>query len=112
MFAGALGDSAGGWPKKLQRIILRGERAEHGRPGANLDPIDFAATERALEKKLGHSVRRDEVLSYLMYPEVFVKYDQFRRTYADVSVLPTPAFFYGLRSGDEITVEIEAGQNR
>jgi pyruvate carboxylase len=55
-------------------------------------------------------MRHDEVLSYLMYPDVFVKYDHFRHTYADVSVLPTPAFFYGLRFGDEITVEIEAGK--
>ena len=110
MFAGALGAPPEGWPKKLQRIILRGERASHGRPGANLKPIDFAETQQALEQKLEHSVRRDDVLSYLMYPDVFVKYDQFRRTYADVSVLPTPAFFYGLRSGDEINVEIEAGK--
>ena len=110
MFAGALGTPQGGWPKKLQRIILRGERATRGRPGAHLVPIDFAETEKALEQKLEHSVRHDEVLSYLMYPEVFVKYDHFRHTYADVSVLPTPAFFYGLRSGDEINVEIEAGK--
>ncbi len=33
MFAGALGTPPEGWPKKLQRIILRGERASHGRPG-------------------------------------------------------------------------------
>ncbi|HYB60145.1 MAG TPA: pyruvate carboxylase [Methylomirabilota bacterium] len=110
MFAGALGTPQGGWPKKLQRIILRGKRASRGRPGAHLDPIDFAGTEKALEQKLEHSVRHDEVLSYLMYPDVFVKYDHFRHTYADVSVLPTPAFFYGLRFGDEITVEIEAGK--
>jgi len=110
MFAGALGTPPEGWPKKLQRIVLRGERASHGRPGANLDPVDFAATEKTLEEKLQHSVRRDEVLSYLMYPDVFVKYDHFRHTYSDVSVLPTPAFFYGLRSGDEINVEIEPGK--
>jgi len=46
----------------------------------------------------------------LLYPEVFLKYDQFRQTYSDVSVLPTPPFFYGLKSGEEITVDIEAGK--
>src|SRR5208283_3628500 len=30
--------------------------------------------------------------------------------YADVSVLPTPAFFYGLRPAGEITVNIEHGK--
>jgi pyruvate carboxylase len=47
----------------------------------------------------------------LLYPDVFTKYDKFRQTYGDVSVLPTYAFFYGLRAGEEITVEIEAGKS-
>ena len=59
---------------------------------------------------MGHAVRRDDLLSYLLYPDVFAKYDKFRQTYADVSVLPTPAFYYGLASGEEITVEIEPGK--
>jgi pyruvate carboxylase len=50
------------------------------------------------------------VLSYLLYPDVFLKYDRFRQTYADVSVLPTPPFFYGLRPDQEIAVSIEAGK--
>jgi pyruvate carboxylase len=49
-------------------------------------------------------------LSYLLYPDVFLKYDKFRQTYADVSVLPTPAFFYGLKPAEEITIEIEPGK--
>jgi pyruvate carboxylase len=32
------------------------------------------------------------------------------REFSDVSVLPTPAFFYGLELGDEITVSIEEGK--
>ena len=60
---------------------------------------------------MGHPVRRDDLLSYLLYPEVFSKFDRFRQAYADVSVLPTPAFFYGLNSGEEITVEIESGKS-
>ena len=62
------------------------------------------------EKKVGHAVSRDDLLSYLLYPEVFLEYDKFRQTYADVSVLPTPPFFYGLQSGEEIAVEIEPGK--
>jgi pyruvate carboxylase len=41
---------------------------------------------------------------------VFAKFDIFRKAYADVSVLPTPAFFYGLRPEEEITIEIEPGK--
>jgi pyruvate carboxylase len=110
MFSGALGVPPGGWPKKLQRIILRGQAPLTGRPSANLPSAEWDAERAALEKKVGHTIRRDAMLSYLLYPEVFLKYDEFRRTYSDVSVLPTPAFFYGLKPGEEMTVEIESGK--
>jgi pyruvate carboxylase len=110
MFSGALGVPPGGWPRKLQKIILNGRAPLKGRPSANLPPADFEQEQKHLEERTGHSVRRDDLLSYLLYPEVFAKFDRFRRTYSDVSVLPTPAFFYGLKSGEEITVEIESGK--
>jgi pyruvate carboxylase len=111
MFSGVLGVPPGGWPGKLQKIILRGQAPLKGRPGSNLPAIKFDEEHKSLEKKLGHPARRDDLLSYLLYPEVFTKFDKFRQTYADVSVLPTPAFFYGLKSGEEITVEIESGKS-
>ena len=51
-----------------------------------------------------------DVLSYLMYPQVFLDYQKHVRSYDNTSVLPTPAFFYGLQSGEEINVEIEPGK--
>lgn len=111
MFSGVLGVPPGGWPKKLRKTILRGQAPLKGRPGSSLPPVDFAKEQTALEEKAGHAVRRDDLLSYLLYPEVFSKFDKFRQTYSDVSVLPTPAFFYGLKSGEEITVEIESGKS-
>jgi pyruvate carboxylase len=111
MFSGVLGVPPGGWPKKLQKIILRGQAPVRGRPGASLEAVDLDKEQKALEKKVNHAVRREDLLSYLLYPEVFTRYDKFRQTYGDVSVLPTYAFFYGLRSGEEITVDIEAGKS-
>jgi pyruvate carboxylase len=111
LFSGVLGVPPGGWPKKLQKIILRGQAPLRGRPSANLEPANFKEEKNSLETKLGHALRNDDVLSYLLYPDVFTKYDKFRQTYSDVSVLPTPAFFYGLKSGEEITVEIESGKS-
>jgi pyruvate carboxylase len=110
MFSGALGFPPGGWPKKLQKIILRGQAPLKGRPGASLPPADFDATREELQKKVGHVVKRDAMLSYLLYPEVYQKFDAFRQSYSDVSVLPTPAFFYGLKPGEEITIDIEHGK--
>jgi pyruvate carboxylase len=111
MFSGVLGVPPDGWPKRLQKIILRGQAPLKGRPSANLQAANFAEEQKELEKKTSHPIRLDEVLSYLLYPDVFLKYDKFRQTYSDVSVLPTPSFFYGLKSGEEITVEIESGKS-
>jgi pyruvate carboxylase len=111
MFSGVLGVPPGGWPKKLQKIVLRGQPPLRGRPGANMEAVDLDKEQKSLEKKTAHPVRREDLLSYLLYPEVFTKYDKFRQTYGDVSVLPTSAFFYGLLSGEEITVEIESGKS-
>jgi pyruvate carboxylase len=110
MFSGVLGVPPGGWPKKLQRIILRGQAPLHGRPSASMAGSQFDEEQKSLEKKVGHGITRTDLLSYILYPNVFLKYNKFRQTYGDVSVLPTPAFFYGLKSGEEITVDIEPGK--
>ena len=110
MFSGVLGVPPDGWPRKIQKILLRGARPVKGRPGASMPATDFAVEKESLEKKVGHTISNEDLLSYLLYPEVFVKFDKFRQAHSDVSVLPTPAFFYGLKSGEEITVEIEAGK--
>jgi pyruvate carboxylase len=110
MFSGSLGEPEGGWPEKMQRAILGGVKAKPGRPGEHLAPVDFAQTTAAVEKKLGHKISHTDLLSYLMYPEVFVKFARARSTYGNVDVLPTPQFFYGLETGEEIAVEIEPGK--
>lgn len=45
-----------------------------------------------------------------MYPDVFLKFADFRKTYGDISALPTPAYYYGLRDKEEINIELEAGK--
>ena len=45
-----------------------------------------------------------------MYPSVFADFAKHALAYSDVSVLPTPAFFYGLNPGEEISVSIEEGK--
>jgi pyruvate carboxylase len=110
MFSGGLGVPPGGWPRKLQKIILRGAAPLRGLPSDSLPAANFDHEQQALEKKVGHAMRRDDLLSFLLYPDVFLKYDKFQQTYSDVSVLPTGAFFYGLKSGEEITIEIELGK--
>src|ERR1700722_9120154 len=110
MFEGSLGVPEGGWPPKVQKIILGARKPQRGRPGARLAPIDFEHTRVKVRKLLERAPRHDEVLSYIMYPEVFTKYATARNNYSDVEVLPSPQFFYGMQSGDEVTVQLEEGK--
>jgi pyruvate carboxylase len=113
MMQGYLGFPDGGWPKVLQKIILdsAGVKPLKGRPGAKLPKVDFEAVKKELAAKTHHEPRDVDVLSYVLYPQVYLDFEKHNRTFDNTSVLPTPAFFYGLKSGDEITVEIEPGKN-
>ena len=48
--------------------------------------------------------------SHFMYPEVFAEFAKFTRDFGDVSVLPTSPFFFGLKPGEEFSVDIEEGK--
>ena len=45
-----------------------------------------------------------------MYPKVFADYAAERSAYGDVSILPTPVFFYGMQPGQEINIDLERGK--
>ncbi len=109
-FEGKLGQPPGGFPKALQEKILRGRKPLTERPGALLPPADFAQTRAELEQKLRRPPSDYDVISYLLYPKVFMEFAQTLERYSDLSVLPTPVFFYGLQPGEEVSIDIETGK--
>ncbi|EHG29147.1 hypothetical protein HMPREF9478_01343 [Enterococcus saccharolyticus 30_1] len=109
-FEGELGQPVGGFPKELQRIILKGRPAFTERPGAFAEPVDFEKVKAELAEKIGYQPKTEEVLSYLMYPQVFLDYRKAYEQFADVKVLDTPTFFNGMRLGETINVELEKGK--
>ena len=112
MMQGMLGFPEGGWPKVFQKIVLdsAGAKPIEGRPGAKMPAVDFAATKAEVANKTKHQPRDVDVLSYVLYPQVYLDFEKHRRQYDNTSVLPTSAFFYGMQSGDEIAAEIEPGK--
>ena len=110
MFMGSLGEPQGGWPKKVRDVVLRGQKPKKGRPGAHLPPADLGETAATLERKIGHKPTPANLMSYLMYPEVFLKFARNQAQWGEVEVLPTPQFFYGMKRGEEITVDLEPGK--
>ena len=110
LLSGRMGQPPGGFPKAIQKRILRGEKPLKGRPGANLPPADFAAAAAELEKKTGKKPSQRDVVTYLIYPRVYNDFLAQQESYGDLSVLPTPVFFYGPQLGEEVSVEIEEGK--
>jgi pyruvate carboxylase len=110
MFQGTLGVPDGGWPKKVAQLVLKGAKPIKGRPSASLEPVDLSEAAAAAEKKVGQKLSRTDLMSYLMYPDVFAKFAKARQSYGDVEVLPTPQFFYGMKKDEEISVELEPGK--
>ncbi|MEI6071327.1 MAG: pyruvate carboxylase [Verrucomicrobiae bacterium] len=106
MLAGGLGNPFGGWPKPLVEAVLGKAKPK----SARAPKVDLSAVRAELSARLKHEPDADELFSHLMYPDVFADFTKFARDFGDVSVLPTPAFFYGLKPGEEITVDIEQGK--
>ena len=110
LFAGELGQPHGGFPRELQEKILKGREPITVRPGSVLPDADLEASREEAEKKAQRPISDAEFASWLMYPQVFTDYAATRRKYGDVSVLPTPVYFYGMEPGEEVAVDIERGR--
>ena len=110
MMRGDLGQPPAGWPKALQAKVLKGDKAYNERPGSLLPDADLAAERAEIEAKLEREISENEFASYLMYPKVFTDFALATETYGPVSMLPTPAYFYGIPVGGELFVEIEKGK--
>lgn len=110
MLRGDLGQPPSGWPAALQKKALKGEKPYTVRPGSLLKEADLDAERKVIETKLEREVSDFEFASYLMYPKVFTDFALASDTYGPVSVLPTPAYFYGLADGEELFADIERGK--
>ncbi len=120
MMSGGLGWPEGGWPDAVSLAVLGEKRHKEARAkyvadtkkkaSASAAAIDLDKTRADLAEKLKRPVSDDDLYSHLMYPQVFADFAKHVAAYSDVSVLPTPAFFYGLKPGEEISVSIEQGK--
>ena len=105
-FEGNLGMPYGGFPEKLQQIILRGKEAHL----VSTPPdVDFEAVKEEMKGKQ-FPVTEQSLSSYLIYPKVYSDYQARYKLYGDLSVLDTPTFFFGMKPGEEVRVNIEEGK--
>jgi len=111
LFKGNLGQTEGGFPPELSKLVLKNDKPFTNRPNDHLEPVDFDTEFAAFKEKFDDkNLTLKDFLSYMMYPQVFEDFYKHYDEYGNVSVLPTCAFFYGLKQREEVTVEIGQGK--
>ncbi len=105
-FKGELGIPYGGFPEKLQKIILRGGELQKESIPEN---VNFEQMKQDMKAK-HMPVVPEAIASYAIYPKVFEDYVSRYKKYGDLSVLDTLTFFFGMKPGEEIYVTIEPGK--
>jgi pyruvate carboxylase len=109
-FMGKLGQPTGGFPEELQKLVLKGKKPFTDQPGKHLAPVDLEKGFADFQTTFGQTKTDLDYISYLLYPKVYQDYHNFQETYGDVSTLPSPLFFYGMKKDQEISVEIARGK--
>lgn len=110
---GDIGIPPGGFPEPLRTKVLqaRGLEPINGRPGASLPPYDFDQERDYLVNRFGeNNVNEKELLSYALYPKVYIDWKEFQVSFGDVGDLPTPLFLNPLKVGDEVDVTLGPGR--
>lgn len=109
-FQGMMGQPMGGFPERLQKLVLKGERPIVGRPGELLEPEDFNVIEKYLKEKYNMNANRKNILTYAIYPKVYEEYLNYIVEYGDLSRMGSDVFFHGLYEGETCEIEIEEGK--
>jgi len=94
---GELGDPPGGWPEPFRSKALAGRAAPK--------PVE----ELSAQDEAGLVDDRRATLNRLLFPAPTKEFRTHRDAYGDTSVLRSKDFFYGLRPGEEYSVDLEPG---
>ena len=110
LISGGMGQPPGGFPDAVRQRILLGKQEFVGRPGETLPPADMETARGKVASILGRVPSGREVISWLLYERVYEEFAAHQDSYSDLSILPTPNFFFGLDPGEEIAIDIEPGK--
>jgi pyruvate carboxylase len=110
LVGGMMGQPPGGFPANVKKSILKDKQEVVERPGVSLPPEDFDAIRTSLKSKFRIEPTPQDVVTSALYPKVFDDFLKQQTTYSDLSILPTPIFFYGPEVGEEFSIDIETGK--
>lgn len=106
-FKGMMGQPEGGFPEKLQKLVLKDEPFITCRPGELLPPVDFDKARVQLKEKFGFEPSLQDLVGWALYPKVVEDYFRFRKDYGDLSHMGSDVFFHGLAEGETCEVKVE-----
>lgn len=109
-FEGMMGQPVGGFPEKLQKLVLHGKEPITCRPGELLPDEDFDAIKQMLREKHGLEGTEQEALSYALYPKVFEDYLDSLKKKGNFRLMGSDIFFHGLREGETCEIKVREGK--
>ena len=109
-FEGMMGQPEGGFPEKLQKLVLHGKEPITCRPGELLPDEDFDAIKKTLKEEQGLEGTEKEALSYALYPKVFEDYLKSLDKEGNFRLMGSDIFFHGLSEGETCEVKIAEGK--
>lgn len=108
-FEGMMGQPEGGFPEKLQKLVLKGKEPIVCRPGELLPSEDLDAIKVLLKEKYELEGTDQEVLSHALYPKVFEDYLKSMKAEGSFRYMGSDIFFHGLSEGETCEIKIKEG---
>lgn len=109
-FKGMMGQPMGGFPEKLQKLVLKDGVAITCRPGELLPSENFDKIDAYLKEKYNFIPDNRELISYALYPEVYAEFIEYVSEYGDLSRISSDVFFHGLSKGETCEAELSEGK--
>lgn len=110
-FKGDLGQPPGGFPKELQKIILKNIQPYTDLPNKHLSAVNLQEEFLLFKGKFDEELEFTDFLSYMLYPKVFEEYYTQKIKYGEVYKIPTPNFFYGIPGKETIFINLSKGKD-
>ncbi len=109
-FEGMMGQPEGGFPKKLQEVVLKGKKPITVRPGELLEDEDFDAIRKHLIDDLKIEATEQEIISYALYPKVFEEYVTSLSKEGNLRYMGSDTFFHSIALGETCDVKVKEGK--
>lgn len=81
-------------------------RSQSQCPGSLAKPVDFDEVADELKDKIKRNPTKEEVLSYILYPEVFIDYINNVKRFGSMHDLDTITFYRGMREGKQFMLTL------